>query len=47
MAPLRAVAWDESTHVIIFPPFTEFPDLHEIAKKDLRNYVSTGNNIGV
>lgn len=45
VAPLRAVAWDESTHVIIFPPFTEFPDLHEIAKKDLRNYVSTGNNI--
>jgi hypothetical protein len=46
VAPLRAVAWDESTHVMIFPPFTEFPDLHEIAKKDLRNYVSTGNNIG-
>ena len=45
VAPLRAVAWDESTHVMIFPPFTEYPDIHEIAKKDLRNYVSTGNNI--
>lgn len=45
VAPLRAVAWDQSTHVMIFPPFTEYPDLHDIAKKDLRNYVSTGNNI--
>jgi len=45
VAPLRAVAWDESTHVMIFPPFTEYPDIHDIAKKDLRNYVSTGNNI--
>ena len=45
VAPLRAVAWDETTHVMIFPPFTEYPDIHDIAKKDLRNYVSTGNNI--
>ena len=45
IAPLRAVAWDESTHVMIFPPFAEYPDLHDIAKKDLKNYVSTGNNI--
>ena len=45
IAPMRAVAWDESTHVIIFPPFAEYPDVHEIAKKDLRNYVSTGNNV--
>jgi len=45
VAPLRAVAWDQSTHVMIFPPFTEYPDIHDIAKKDMRNYVSTGNNI--
>ena len=45
IAPLRAVAWDESTHVMVFPPFAEYPDLHDIAKKDLKNYVSTGNNI--
>ncbi|EKX44276.1 hypothetical protein GUITHDRAFT_153007 [Guillardia theta CCMP2712] len=44
-APVRAVCWDKSTHVIIFPPFTEYPDVHEIAKTDLRSYVSTGNNI--
>jgi len=45
IAPLRAVCWDQSAHVIVFPPFAEFPDLHAIAKTDLRSYVSTGNNL--
>jgi hypothetical protein len=45
IAPLRAVCWDESAHVIVFPPFAEFPDIHAIAKTDLRSYVSTGNNL--
>mmetsp|Transcript_8220 Transcript_8220/g.13024 ORF Transcript_8220/g.13024 Transcript_8220/m.13024 type:complete len:274 (+) Transcript_8220:2-823(+) len=44
-APLRAVCWDQHTHVIIFPPFAEYPDIHPIAKTDLKGYVSTGNNL--
>lgn len=45
VAPLRSVCWDESTHVMIFPPFAEYPDIHDIARKDLRAYVSGGNNV--
>jgi len=45
VAPLRSVCWDESTHVMIFPPFAEYPDVHDIARKDLRAYVSGGNNV--
>ena len=31
-ATLRAAAWDSGAHVIVFPPFTEYPDLHMISK---------------
>jgi hypothetical protein len=36
VAPLRSVCWDESTHVIVFPPLAEYPDLHAIARTDLK-----------
>lgn len=31
-ATLRAATWDSGAHVIVFPPFTEYPDLHMISK---------------
>ena len=44
-ATLRAATWDEDAHAIVFPPFTEYPDLHMISKTDLRGYASSGNTI--
>jgi len=45
VAPLRSVCWDKSAHVILFPPFSQYPDLHAIARTDLKQYVSTGNSL--
>ena len=44
-ASLRAATWDEDAHALVFPPFTEYPDLHMISKTDLRGYASGGNTI--
>ncbi|EKX39746.1 hypothetical protein GUITHDRAFT_164877 [Guillardia theta CCMP2712] len=44
-ATIRAAAWDEAAHTIVFPSFTDYPDLHMISKTDLRGYASSGNNI--
>jgi len=44
-ATLRAATWDNAAHVIVFPPFTEYPDLHMVSKTDLRGYASSGNTI--
>jgi hypothetical protein len=39
VAPLRSVCWDKSSHVILFPPFSQYPDLHAIARTDLKEWV--------
>ena len=36
VAPLRSVCWDKSSHVILVPPFSQYPDLHAIARTDLK-----------
>jgi len=36
VAALRAVAWDKSAHVMLFPAFAEHPDLHMISKSDIK-----------
>lgn len=35
-AALRAVAWDKSAHVVVFPSFADYPDLHMINKADIK-----------
>jgi len=42
---LRAACWDEGAHVIVFPSFAEYPDLHMISKTDIKGYASGGNNV--
>mmetsp|Transcript_11536 Transcript_11536/g.27953 ORF Transcript_11536/g.27953 Transcript_11536/m.27953 type:complete len:279 (+) Transcript_11536:24-860(+) len=44
-AALRAACWDESSHVLVFPSFEDYPDLHMIAKTDIKGYASAGNNV--
>mmetsp|Transcript_22027 Transcript_22027/g.60335 ORF Transcript_22027/g.60335 Transcript_22027/m.60335 type:complete len:275 (-) Transcript_22027:120-944(-) len=41
----RAALFSQDIHCIIFPPLSHFPGIGELAKKDLRGYVSAGNNI--
>jgi len=41
----RAALFSENIHCIVFPPLTHFPGISELAKKDLRGYVSAGNNV--
>jgi len=45
VAALRSVAWDKGAHVMVFPSFADYPDLHMISKTDIRGYASTGNNV--
>jgi hypothetical protein len=42
---VRSVCWDDATHVIIFPSFSEFPDIHHASRTDLKDFVSRGNNL--
>jgi len=44
LTPL-CVAWSQSAHVIVFPPFADYPDLNNVAKTDIKGYASTGNNV--
>mmetsp|Transcript_30053 Transcript_30053/g.47122 ORF Transcript_30053/g.47122 Transcript_30053/m.47122 type:complete len:279 (+) Transcript_30053:3-839(+) len=41
----RAALFSENIHCIVFPPLLHFPGVSELAKKDLRGYVSAGNNV--
>uniref|UniRef100_A0A7S0QSM2 Uncharacterized protein n=1 Tax=Cryptomonas curvata TaxID=233186 RepID=A0A7S0QSM2_9CRYP len=41
----RASLFSQDIHCIIFPPLSHFPGIGELAKKDLRGYVSAGNNV--
>ena len=41
----RAALFSENIHCIVFPPLIHFPGVSELAKKDLRGYVSAGNNV--
>jgi hypothetical protein len=36
VSALRAVAWDKAAHVVVFPSFAEYPDLHMISKTDIK-----------
>ncbi|KAJ1477385.1 hypothetical protein T484DRAFT_1963480 [Baffinella frigidus] len=40
----RAALFSESIHCIVFPPLLKFPGISELAKKDFRGYISSGNN---
>uniref|UniRef100_A0A6U4Z3J5 Uncharacterized protein n=1 Tax=Hemiselmis andersenii TaxID=464988 RepID=A0A6U4Z3J5_HEMAN len=40
----RAALFSENIHCIVFPPLVHFPGVSELAAKDLRGYVSAGNN---
>ena len=42
---LRGACWDEGTHVLLFPSFTEFPDISPTSRTDLKHFVSKGNNL--
>mmetsp|Transcript_27783 Transcript_27783/g.65979 ORF Transcript_27783/g.65979 Transcript_27783/m.65979 type:complete len:192 (-) Transcript_27783:101-676(-) len=39
---IRAVTWAPDCGVLMFPPFYSFPDIHAMARKDIRNFVRTG-----
>jgi hypothetical protein len=40
----RAALFSENIHCIVFPPLIKFPGVSELAKKDFRGYISSGNN---
>jgi hypothetical protein len=41
----RAALFSEDVHCIVFPPLNYFPGISGLAQKDLRGYVSSGNNV--
>lgn len=41
----RAALFSEEVHCIVFPPLDHFPGFSDLAAKDLRGYVSAGNNV--
>lgn len=41
----RAALFSEDIRCMVFPPLVHFPGIGELASKDLRGYVSAGNNL--